>query len=137
MLVLKRGKFVVDGTKKLCIAISFGIITLLLLACLASMVVALLLKFTNIHESTLVITLFVLAILSTLFSGFIAGMKSQGKGWLVGSLTGLTFSCLVFLVNYLGFSHGLSNSQLLYQLALIAASTTGGIFGVNLAKRTY
>ncbi|MBO1626389.1 TIGR04086 family membrane protein [Bacillus cereus] len=125
-----------DGTKKLSIAIGFGIITLLLLASITSMVIALLLKFTNINEGTLAIALFILALLSMLISGFIAGKKAQGKGWFVGFTTGLTFTILVFLVNYLGFSHALSNSQLLYQLGLMGASTLGGIFGVNMTKRT-
>lgn len=125
-----------DGTKKLSIAIGFGIITLLLLASITSMVIALLLKFTNINEGTLAIALFILALLSMLISGFIAGKKAQGKGWFVGFTTGLTFTILVFLVNYLGFSHALSKSQLLYQLGLMGASTLGGIFGVNMTKRT-
>ncbi|MEK5250815.1 TIGR04086 family membrane protein [Bacillus sp. FSL R9-9530] len=124
-----------DGTKKLSSAIGFGIITLLILASITSMIMALLLKFTNINEGTLVIIIFIIALLSMLTSGFIAGKKAQGKGWLVGFTTGLTFAILVFLVNYLGFSQTLSNSQLLYQLALMGASTLGGIFGVNMSKQ--
>ncbi|KEK26344.1 TIGR04086 family membrane protein [Bacillus gaemokensis] len=125
-----------DGTKKISTAIGFGIITLLILATVTSMVIALLLKFTHISEGTLATTLFVFAILSMIISGFIAGKKAQGKGWFVGLITGLTFTILVFLVNYLGFSNSLSNSQLLYQLALMGSSTLGGIFGVNMTKRT-
>ncbi|PDY49256.1 TIGR04086 family membrane protein [Bacillus pseudomycoides] len=125
-----------DGTKKLSTAIGFGIITLLILASITSMLIALLLKFTDISEGTLAITIFILAFLSMLISGFIAGKKAQGKGWFVGFTTGLIFAILVFLVNYLGFSLALSNSQLLYQLGLMGASTLGGIFGVNMSKRT-
>ncbi|MEI2318292.1 TIGR04086 family membrane protein [Bacillus paramobilis] len=124
-----------DGTKKLSTAIGFGIITLLILATIISMVIALLLKFTDMNEGTLAVTIFILALLSMLISGFTAGKKAQGKGWLVGFTTGLTFAILVFLVNYLGFSQTLSNSQLLYQLALMGASTLGGIFGVNMSKQ--
>ncbi|AXK20087.1 TIGR04086 family membrane protein [Bacillus sp. COPE52] len=124
-----------DGTKKLSTAIGFGIITLLILASITSMVIALLLKFTNMNESTLTVTILILALLSMLMSGFIAGKKARGKGWLVGFTTGLTFAILVFLVNYLGFSQTLSNSQFLYQLALMGASTLGGIFGVNMSKQ--
>ncbi|HDR7352410.1 MULTISPECIES: TIGR04086 family membrane protein [Bacillus] len=124
-----------DGTKKLSTAIGFGIITLLILASIISMVIALLLKFTDMTEGTLAVTIFILALLSMLISGFTAGKKAQGKGWLVGFTTGLTFAILVFLVNYLGFSQTLSNSQLLYQLALMGASTLGGIFGVNMSKQ--
>ncbi|MDA1676964.1 TIGR04086 family membrane protein [Bacillus cereus group sp. TH152-1LC] len=124
-----------DGTKKLSTAIGFGIITLLILATIISMVMALLLKFTDMNEGTLAVTIFILTLLSMLISGFTAGKKAQGKGWLVGFTTGLTFAILVFLVNYLGFSQTLSNSQLLYQLALMGASTLGGIFGVNMSKQ--
>ena len=125
-----------DGTKKLSTAIGFGIVTLLILASITSMIMALLLKFTNINEGTLTVTIFILALLSMLMSGFTDGKKAQGKGWLVGFTTGLTFTILVFLVNYLGFSQTLSNSQLLYQLALMGASTLGGIFGVNMSKQS-
>ncbi|MDD1367106.1 TIGR04086 family membrane protein [Bacillus sp. MHSD_36] len=124
-----------DGTKKLSTAIGFGIVTLLLLATVTSMIMALLLKFTDMNEGTLAVTIFILALLSMLISGFTAGKKAQGKGWLVGFTTGITFTILVFLVNYLGFSQTLSNSQLLYQLALMGASTLGGIFGVNMSKQ--
>ncbi|HFK1682067.1 TIGR04086 family membrane protein [Bacillus sp. SRB1LM] len=124
-----------DGTKKLSTAIGFGIVILLILATVTSMIMALLLKFTNMNEGTLAVAIFILALLSMLISGFTAGKKAKGKGWLVGFTTGLTFTILVFLVNYLGFSQTLSNSQLLYQLALIGASTLGGIFGVNMSKQ--
>ncbi|MGS0404594.1 TIGR04086 family membrane protein [Bacillus paranthracis] len=124
-----------DGTKKLSTAIGFGIVILLILATVTSMIMAFLLKFTDMNEGTLAVTIFILALLSMLISGFTAGKKAQGKGWLVGFSTGLTFTILVFLVNYLGFSQTLSNSQLLYQLALMGASTLGGIFGVNMSKQ--
>ncbi|MCR6464672.1 TIGR04086 family membrane protein [Bacillus paranthracis] len=124
-----------DGTKKLSTAIGFGIVILLMLATVTSMIMALLLKFTDMNEGTLAVTIFILALLSMLISGFTAGKKAQGKGWLVGFSTGLTFTILVFLVNYLGFSQTLSNSQLLYQLALMGVSTLGGIFGVNMSKQ--
>ena len=124
-----------DGTKKLSTAIGFGIVILLILATVTSMIMALLLKFTDMNEGTLAVTIFILALLSMLISGFTACKKAHGKGWLVGFSTGLTFTILVFLVNYLGFSQTLSNSQLLYQLALMGASTLGGIFGVNMSKQ--
>lgn len=126
-----------EGTKRLSIAVGLGIVALLIFACMTSLLIAMLLKFTDINEGVLSIVIMALAILFMLISGFIAGAKAQGRGWFVGAITGLTFFLLVFLVNYLGYDKPLSSAQLLYQLILIAASTIGGIFGVNLAKRTY
>lgn len=125
-----------DGTKKLSTAIGFGIITLLILASITSMIMALLLKFTNINEGTLTVTIFYTRSFIYAYVWIYCRQKAQGKGWLVGLTTGLTFTILVFLVNYLGFSQTLSNSQLLYQLALMGASTLGGIFGVNMSKQS-
>lgn len=124
-----------DGTKKLSTAIGFGITTLLILASLTSMIMALLLKFTNINEGTLALLFYTRSFIYA-YVWFYCWQQSTGKGWLVGLTTGLTFTILVFLVNYLGFSQTLSNSQLLYQLALMGASTLGGIFGVNMSKQS-
>ncbi len=65
--------------KKLSTAIGFGIVTLLILASITSMIMALLLKFTNINEGTLTVTIFILALLSMLMSGFTAGKKGSRK----------------------------------------------------------
>ena len=43
------------------------------------MVMALLLKFTDMTEGTLAVTIFILALLSMLISGFTAGKKHKGK----------------------------------------------------------
>ncbi len=62
MLVLKRGMHKWMERKKLSTAIGFGIVTLLILASITSMIMALLLKFTNINEGTLTVTIFILAL---------------------------------------------------------------------------
>jgi putative membrane protein (TIGR04086 family) len=123
------------GTKKLSIAVLFGLGTILLLATVASFCIALLAKMTQLSDSTLIIVVFVLTLISMLISGFVSGVKAKMKGWLAGGSTGLMFSLLVFLVNYLGYSEPLSKENMLYHLGLIAASTIGGIFGVNTAKK--
>lgn len=46
-----------DGTKKLSTAIGFGIVILLILATVTSMIMALLLKFTDLNEGTLAVTI--------------------------------------------------------------------------------
>lgn len=79
MLVLKGGMYKWMERKKLSTAIGFGIVTLLILATITSMIMALLLKFTNMNEGTLAVTIFILALLSMLISGFTAGKKHKEK----------------------------------------------------------
>ena len=78
MLVLKR-ECINGWNEKLSTAIGFGIVTLLILASITSMIMALLLKFTNINEGTLTVTIFILALLSMLMSGFTAGKRLKEK----------------------------------------------------------
>ncbi|WP_416827446.1 TIGR04086 family membrane protein [Ectobacillus polymachus] len=122
-------------TKKITTAIMFGLGMILLLAAITSFFVALLAKLTTISDSTLSIIIFVCAIISMAIAGIIAGIKAKGKGWIVGSLTGVSFTILVFLINYLGFSKGISSGGLLYHIGCIGASTMGGIIGVNTVKK--
>ena len=133
MLVLK-GECINGWNEKLSTAIGFGIITLLILASITSMIMALLLKFTNINEGTLTVTilysLFYLCLCLDLLPA-----KGSRKRLASRSHNRSHVHYTRFLVNYLGFSQTLSNSQLLYQLALMGASTLGGIFGVNMSKQ--
>ena len=124
-----------SSTKRLGVAVLFGLGTLLALAALTSLIIAMLLKMTELDEANLAITIMILAIISMIIAGFISGLKAKARGWFAGGATGVAYSILVFLFNYLGHSQGLSNDNMLYHLGLIAASMIGGIFGVNAAKK--
>ena len=78
MLVLK-GECINGWNEKLSTAIGFGIVTLLILASITSMIMALLLKFTNINEGTLTVTIFILALLSMLMSDLLPAKGSRKR----------------------------------------------------------
>ena len=78
MLVLK-GECINGWNEKLSTAIGFGIVILLILATVTSMIMALLLKFTDMNEGTLAVTIFILALLSMLISGFTAGKSTRER----------------------------------------------------------
>lgn len=124
-----------SSSKRLGVAVLFGLGTLLALAALTSLIVAMLLKMTELDEANVALAIMILAIISMILAGFISGLKAKARGWLAGGATGVAYSILVFLFNYLGHSQGLSNDNMLYHLGLIAASMIGGIFGVNAAKK--
>lgn len=69
-----------DGTKKLSTAIGFGITTLLILASLTSMIMALLLKFTNINEGTLALLFLYSLFYLCLCLVLLLATKHRGKG---------------------------------------------------------
>ena len=78
MLVLK-GECINGWNEKLSTAIGFGITTLLILASLTSMIMALLLKFTNINEGTLAVTI-LYSLFIYAYVWFYCWQQSTGKG---------------------------------------------------------
>ncbi|GAA3321143.1 hypothetical protein GCM10020331_035600 [Ectobacillus funiculus] len=66
-----------SSTKRLGVAVLFGLGTLLALAALTSLIIAMLLKMTELDEANLAITIMILAIISMIIAGFISGLKSK------------------------------------------------------------
>ncbi|NNV05596.1 TIGR04086 family membrane protein [Geobacillus sp. C56-T2] len=114
-------------------ALVYGIATIFVLAALVSFVVSLLLKWTDIHESSLTWLVFAASMISMFLGGVVAGGKSQEKGWLAGGLTSVGFTSIIFLFQFLGIEKPFTAEQWLYHLAFLAASALGGIVGVNLS----
>lgn len=115
-------------------ALVYGIATVFVLAALVSFIFSLLLKWTDIHESLLTWIVFAASVVSLFIGGVVAGGKSQEKGWLAGGLTGLLFTAIIFLFQFLGMEKSFTVEQWLYHLAFFAAASLGGIVGVNLSS---
>lgn len=120
--------------KKNAIALVYGWISCLILFAIASTLVALCIKFTNITAFTLGFLTLIIGFLSLFTSGIIAGLKAKENGWLIGCLVGLGFFSLTFLIQYLGMNQGISVQQMMYQAAYVFAAVFGSIIGVNISK---
>ncbi|KFL14731.1 membrane protein [Geobacillus stearothermophilus] len=114
-------------------ALVYGVATIFVLAALVSFVFSLLLKWTDIHESSLTWVIFTVSVISMFIGGIVAGGKSQEKGWLAGGLTSLLFTALIFLFQFLGIEKPFTAEQWLYHLVFFVAAALGGIVGVNLS----
>ncbi|MDF9296008.1 TIGR04086 family membrane protein [Geobacillus stearothermophilus] len=114
-------------------ALVYGVATIFVLAALVSFVFSLLLKWTDIHESSLTWVIFAVSVISMFIGGIVAGGKSQEKGWLAGGLTGLSFTVIIFLFQFLGIEKPFTVEQWLYHLGFLIAASLGGIVGVNLS----
>ncbi|MBA2873624.1 TIGR04086 family membrane protein [Thermaerobacillus caldiproteolyticus] len=113
-------------------AIVYGIVTIFLLAAIVSFFLSLMMKFTSIEESSLTWMIFTSSLLSMFIGGFVAGGKGKEKGWLMGGATGVLFTVIVLLFQFLGLEQSFSLKQWLYHLGFLAAAMLGGVLGVNI-----
>lgn len=115
-------------------ALLYGWIIVLGLIFVSSMILALLLRFTTFNDPTLSWVAFVIGLISLFIGGLVAGAKGKTKGWIIGGITGLGFTLLIFLIQYLGYHQGFSLEQTLHHLGYILAALFGGVIGVNTAS---
>lgn len=109
------------------LALAF-IITFILL-----LIVALLLRFTNIRESHMtILNNFVLTI-SIVLSSAVLGRKIKEKGWLNGAILGFLYYFIIILFNLM-FNRPLNFGIFLIIRLLIATAfgAIGGMIGINL-----
>ncbi len=118
---------------KLSKAVMYGVGTIFTLAIITSLFVSLILTFTDAQESSFK-WVFILSSFASLFlGGFVAGGKGKQKGLLLGGLTGLLFTLIIFLFQFLGVDQLFTSHQWLYHLIFTGMAMIGGIFGVNTA----
>jgi putative membrane protein (TIGR04086 family) len=117
-------------------AVLHGFIAILLLAMVSSLIFSLILQLTSIQESGLQIVITAISFISLFVGGFISGGKGKEKGWLLGGATGLLYSLVIFLFQYLGYDRLFSNAQLIYHTCFILIAMMGGILGVNLTTKS-
>lgn len=119
------------GTKQLSLAVMYGLITIFLLATLMSLIISLLLKFTQIQELSLSWVVLVISFLILFIGGIVSGGKAKEKGWLLGGATGVSYSLIILVFQYLGFDSHFTLEQSLYHLGFILIAVLGGMLGVN------
>jgi putative membrane protein (TIGR04086 family) len=120
-------------SKSLGKAVLFGVIAIFLLAIVSSFIFSLLLKFTSVQESSLQYVMTSISFLSMFIGGLITGGNGKQKGWMIGGATGLVYSVIIFLFQFLGYDSLFSFEQIIYHSCYIITAMMGGILGVNIA----
>src|SRR5690625_3210453 len=100
-------------------ALLFGWITTFILILLASVFLSIIIRFTFMTEYTLSYLALAIGIISLLIGGMVAGIKGKEKGWVIGALTGVGFTFLTFLIQYLGYNEVFTMQQLIYHITYI------------------
>ncbi|MEH7442302.1 TIGR04086 family membrane protein [Bacillus sp. JJ1122] len=114
-------------------SVLYGVMAIFLLAVVSSFIFSLLLKFTSVQESSLQYVMTSISFLSIFIGGFITGGNGKQKGWLIGGSTGLVYSLIIFLFQFLGYDSLFTFEQLIYHTCYILTAMMGGILGVNIA----
>ncbi|MGM7720994.1 TIGR04086 family membrane protein [Metabacillus sp. Hm71] len=121
-------------TKKWGKAVLYGLVTIFIIALATSLVFSLLLKFTSLKESSITWLLVGLSVLALFIGGFVAGGNGKEKGWLVGGITALLYSLIIFLFKFLGYGLIFNMEDFMYHGGFLLAAMIGGVFGVNMTS---
>lgn len=120
-------------SKSLGRAVLYGVIAIFLLAIVSSFLFSLLLKFTSVQESSLQYIMTSISFISLFIGGFVTGGNGKEKGWMIGGATGLVYSLVIFLFQFLGYDSLFNFEQVIYHLCYVITAMMGGILGVNIA----
>ncbi len=120
---------------KTLISVLYGWIGVVVVLFIASIVLTLLLRFTSLGESTLELATLFISFIALFTGGLIAGLKAKHKGILVGSITSLLFTFIVFCYRFLGLHLGFSVVELVNHIAYLLLAIIGAIIGVNLSPK--
>ncbi|HYK73673.1 MAG TPA: TIGR04086 family membrane protein [Pseudoneobacillus sp.] len=119
-------------SKNLGISILYGIVSIFSVAIICSLIFSLILRFTATQESSLQFIVTAVSFISLFVGGFISGGKGKEKGWLLGGGTGLLYSIIIFLFQYLGHNSLFTAEQIIYHTCYMLVAMMGGILGVNM-----
>ncbi|WP_239671691.1 TIGR04086 family membrane protein [Mangrovibacillus cuniculi] len=114
-------------------SILFGVGTIFVLATVVSLLFSTILRFTDTNETSFALTITILSFVSVFIGGFIAGGKGKEKGWLTGGLTGLAYTLIVLLFQFLGHDQLFSGGQWMYHGFYVLTAVVAGVLGVNVA----
>lgn len=111
------------------VLISYGL-SIVLLA-----IFAIILTYTSFPESSIPTVVLVVSILSILYAGKLSAKKAKSRGWLAGSITGLLYMVILYLISLTFTQRAVFDSYviLIFILGLITGAV-GGIIGINLKK---
>jgi putative membrane protein (TIGR04086 family) len=112
----------------------YGLLFIFLFGIVSSVIFALILRFTSVREVSLQYIVTAVSFIALFGGGFLSGGKRKQKGWLIGGLTGLIYSVVVFLFQYLGYDRLFNVEQVIYHICYTLIAMMGGILGVNISS---
>lgn len=127
---------IIEESKNLGSAVLFGTLVIFILAIISSLLFAFLLRFTSLQEASVQYIISAISFISIFMGGFISGGKGKQKGWMLGGITGIIYSIIVFLYQFLGLDSLFNFEQIIYHICYILIAMMGGILGVNMSGKS-
>lgn len=93
-----------------------------------------LLNYANIVDGMFTFFMIFNLVFSVFIGGFVIGKRSLKKGWLEGLKYGFVFLVILTLLNYLGFSTGVSLKYFVFCSIILVSSILGGMIGIGFSK---
>ena len=93
-----------------------------------------LLNYANIVDGMFTFFMIFNLVFSVFIGGFVIGKRSLKKGWLEGLKYGFVFLIILTLLNYLGFSTGVSLKYFVFCSIILVSSILGGTIGIGFSK---
>lgn len=133
-LFIRRERMTIESSKNFGSALLIGVVSIFIIAIFTSLILSVVLQFSSLTEGSINYLVTAISFVSLFMGGLLAGRKRKENGWLIGLLTGLIFSFIVYLFQYLGLDTHFSAEQFIYHACFTLTAMMGGILGVNLAK---
>ncbi|MCP3741204.1 TIGR04086 family membrane protein [Rossellomorea sp. BNER] len=119
--------------KKLGGAVIYGVMAIFIIVIVASLIFSVTLRFTTLQESSITLLVSIISFISLFIGGFMSGGKGKQRGWMLGGTTGVVYTLIILLFQYLGHDTLFSMQQVIYHICYTLTAMMGGILGVNLS----
>jgi putative membrane protein (TIGR04086 family) len=111
-----------------------GLLYALIMMVLGTLIVSLLLLWSNVQESSLPTYGKIIHGIAIFVGGWVAGKRSGARGWYFGGVLGLLYALIVWIVGFLAYDNSLNLTSLALLSGSFGTGALGGMLGVNSKK---
>ncbi len=110
-----------------------GIAISMILSLLMMLILSMVLSFSSVKENVIMPTVIFISAFSILVSSFLVAKRIESKGIIYGSLLGLIYMLILYLLSsILNFDFSLNTNAVVMITFGIVGGAIGGVLGVNL-----
>lgn len=110
-----------------------GICISMILSLLMMLILSMVLSFSSVKENVIMPTVIFISAFSILVSSFLVAKRIESKGIIYGSLLGLIYMLILYLLSsILNFDFSLNTNAVVMITFGIVGGAIGGVLGVNL-----